>query len=40
MDLNFRHLFSDDIFPGRKVIDVVAKGELLLIFFTTTQKKL
>jgi hypothetical protein len=40
MDPNFDTFLSDDILPGRKVIDIVAKGKLLLIFFLYHSKKL
>jgi hypothetical protein len=39
MDLNF-NTFSDSILPGRQVIDIVTKGKLLLIFFSTTKKNI
>ena len=31
MDLNFRHLFSDDILPGIKVVDNIINKRLLML---------
>jgi hypothetical protein len=40
MDLNFDTFFSDDIFPGRKAIDIATKGKLLLICVSLPLKKI
>jgi hypothetical protein len=37
LPLLFGTFFSGDIFPGRKIIDILLKGKFLLMFSSTTK---